>query len=89
VDEYVQIGKTTEIRTLKLFSKHIIAIYGPEYLQPPNREELQVILSENEERGGAFQGVLGASTACIGHGRIVHWGLQASIKGRKKSRPWF
>ncbi|KAI7944969.1 hypothetical protein MJO28_010664 [Puccinia striiformis f. sp. tritici] len=83
VDEYVQLGETTSLRTLKYFTNHIIQIYGAEYLRTPNSEELKVILQENEEQG--FPG-------CIGSIDGMHWawkncptGWAGQYKGKEKS----
>ncbi|KAI7953894.1 hypothetical protein MJO28_006441 [Puccinia striiformis f. sp. tritici] len=82
-DEYVRLGETTALRTLKLFCTHIIEIYRAEYLRSPNQEELKVILHENEERG--FPG-------CIGSIDGMHWGWKncpsawaGQYQGKEKS----
>ena len=57
-DEYVRIGETTANESLKYFIQHNIGIYGAEYLRPPNPQELEMILKENELRG--FPGCKGS-----------------------------
>ena len=82
LDEYVRIGETTALRTLKYFIRNIIELYASEYLRPPNREEMKVILTENEARG--FPG-------CIGSIDGMHWawkncpsGYAGQYKGKEK-----
>ena len=82
-DEYVRIGETTAIRTLKFFTRHIIEIYRAEFLRTPNRDELKGILEENEERG--FPGCLGSIDG-------MHWawkncpsGFAGQYKGKEKT----
>jgi hypothetical protein len=63
---------TAALQTLKLFVKNIIEIYGPEYLQPSNHEEILAIPARTKIE--AFRGVLGALMACIELGRIARRG---------------
>jgi hypothetical protein len=64
VDEYIKIGESTALASMKNFVQHIIDIYGKEYLRPPNPDELEIILKENELRG--FPG-------CKGSIDGMHW----------------
>lgn len=64
VDEYIKIGESTAIQSMKMFVNDIIEIYGKEYLRPPNSDELDIILKENEMRG--FPG-------CKGSIDRMHW----------------
>ncbi|KAK3229402.1 hypothetical protein Dsin_001283 [Dipteronia sinensis] len=64
VDDYVGIGESTTIKSLKKFVKAIIAIFGEEYLRSPNSDDVTRLLAIGEKRG--FSGMLG-SVDC------VHW----------------
>jgi hypothetical protein len=66
-----------------MFVWHIIAIYGQDYLQPPNCNELNVILAKYKAR--EFPG-------CIGSIDGMHWawkncpaGWAGQYKGKEKS----
>ena len=64
VDEYVRIGESTAIESLKKFVKAIIAVFGDEYLRSPNNNGIARLLEINSNRD--FSGMLG-SIGC------VHW----------------
>ncbi|XP_028082408.1 uncharacterized protein LOC114283729 [Camellia sinensis] len=64
VDNYVQIGKSTGIESLKHFCNGIIEIFGPEYLRSPSTTNTARLLAIGEVRG--FLGMLG-SLDCM------HW----------------
>lgn len=64
-DQYVRIGETTAIESLKMFVEAIIDdIFGDEYLRPPNENDTARLLAIGEQRG--FPGMLG-SIDCM------HW----------------
>ncbi|KAJ9543304.1 hypothetical protein OSB04_023011 [Centaurea solstitialis] len=64
VDEYVQIGESTAIESLKRFVVAIVEVFGDEYLRSPNNDDLTRLLAVGEKRG--FPGMLG-SIDCM------HW----------------
>ena len=64
VDEYLRIGETTAIESLKRFVKVVIEVFGDEYLRSPNTNDLARLLAKGKERG--FPGMLG-SIDCM------HW----------------
>ncbi|KAL5570233.1 hypothetical protein UlMin_026808 [Ulmus minor] len=64
VDEYVRIGESTAIESLKKFVKAIITVFGDEYLRSPNSSDIARLLEINSDRG--FPGMLG-SIDCM------HW----------------
>ncbi|XP_074378312.1 uncharacterized protein LOC141719843 [Apium graveolens] len=51
VDEYIRIGESTAIESLKRFVKAIVEVFGPEYLRRPNREDTSRLLAFAEQRG--------------------------------------
>ena len=64
MDEYVRIGESTAIESLKKFVKVMVDIFSKEYLRSPNNKDITRILANGERRG--FLGMLG-SIDCI------HW----------------
>ena len=64
VDEYVRIGESTAIESLRRFVQAVIAVFGDEYLRPPNNNDIARLLAIGEQRG--FPGMLG-SIDCM------HW----------------
>ncbi|CAH9096024.1 unnamed protein product [Cuscuta epithymum] len=64
LDEYVQIGESTAIQSLKHFCDAVISVFEQEYLRKPNEKDILGLLQEAEGRG--FPGMLG-SLDCM------HW----------------
>ncbi|KAF8409735.1 hypothetical protein HHK36_005814 [Tetracentron sinense] len=64
VDEYVRIGESTAIESLKKFVQVVVAIFSDEYLRSPNNDDIARLLAVGENRG--FPGMLG-SIDCM------HW----------------
>ncbi|KAF8391284.1 hypothetical protein HHK36_023586 [Tetracentron sinense] len=56
VDEYVRIGESTAIESLKKFVKAVVAIFSDEYLRSPNNDDTARLLAVGENRG--FPGML-------------------------------
>ncbi|KAH9457004.1 hypothetical protein Pst134EA_033051 [Puccinia striiformis f. sp. tritici] len=75
-DEYFRLAESTSLKSLDRFCMAIIEIYGEEYNQPPNEEDMRRLLKINEKRG--FPGMIG-SLDCM------HWGWKncpAAWKGQ-------
>jgi hypothetical protein len=64
MDEYLKIGETTVVKSLKRFVQAIISIFSEQYLRSPNNEDIARLLAEGKNRG--FPGMLG-SIDCM------HW----------------
>ena len=64
MDEYVRIGESTIIESLKKFVKTVVDIFSKEYLRSSNNKDIARILADGERRG--FPGMLG-SIDCM------HW----------------
>ncbi|XP_028091286.1 uncharacterized protein LOC114291631 [Camellia sinensis] len=64
MDEYVRIGESTAIESLKYFVKAVGDIFSNEYLRSPNSNNIAKLLAVGESRG--FPGMLG-SIDCM------HW----------------
>ena len=64
VDEYIRIGESTAIESLRRFVKAVIAMFGDHYLRSPNNIDIARLLQTGEQRG--FPGMLG-SIDCM------HW----------------
>ncbi|XP_024311973.1 uncharacterized protein LOC112269446 [Brachypodium distachyon] len=63
--EYVRIGKSTALDSMKAFVRAVIEVFGDEYLRSPNDADTARLLAIGESRG--FPGMLG-SIDCM------HWG---------------
>ncbi|KAL0012827.1 hypothetical protein SO802_007935 [Lithocarpus litseifolius] len=64
MDEYVRIGESTTMESLKKFVKAVVDIFFKEYLRSPNNEDISRLLANGERRG--FPRMLG-SIDCM------HW----------------
>ncbi|XP_052185170.1 uncharacterized protein LOC127796809 [Diospyros lotus] len=51
VDEYVRIGESTSIESLKKFAKAVVEIFGEQYLRQPNTSDITRLMSVAEQRG--------------------------------------
>lgn len=63
-DEYLKIGESTAIESLKRLYDAVIVLYEGQYLRSPNEHDIARLLHEGEKRG--FPGMLG-SLDCM------HW----------------
>ena len=63
-DEYVRIGESTALESLRRFVAAVVEIFEAEYLRHPNEADIARLLALNEKRG--FPGMLG-SIDCM------HW----------------
>src|SRR6266498_1064162 len=64
MDEYVRIGESTVLESLRRFIKAVIEVFEDEYLRSPNKNDTTRLFAIGEERG--FPGMLG-SIDCM------HW----------------
>ena len=64
MDEYIRIGETTAMESLKKFTETLVNVFSSEYLRPPNANDILRLLNVAEQRG--FPGMLG-SIDCM------HW----------------
>ncbi|XP_028105480.1 uncharacterized protein LOC114304514 [Camellia sinensis] len=58
MDEYVRIGESTAIESLKYFVKAVVDIFSNKYLRSPNSNDIAKLLAVGESRG--FPGMLGS-----------------------------
>ncbi|XP_062080921.1 uncharacterized protein LOC133785721 [Humulus lupulus] len=63
-DEYIKIGESTVLESLKRFCRAVVEVFGARYLQSPNVDDVARLLHIGERRG--FPGMLG-SLDCM------HW----------------
>ena len=63
-DDYVRIGESTAIESLRRFVSAVVEVFGDEYLKSPNEDDTARLLAIGESRG--FPGMLG-SINCM------HW----------------
>ncbi|XP_048610064.1 uncharacterized protein LOC125585307 [Brassica napus] len=73
VDEYIKIGESTTIESMKKFCRAIVEIFSAQYLRSPTPDDVSRLLYIGEKRG--FPGMLG-SLDCM------HW------KWKNCSTPW-
>ncbi|XP_022018436.1 uncharacterized protein LOC110918428 isoform X1 [Helianthus annuus] len=64
MDEYIRIGESTAMESLKKFCETIVSIFSSEYLRSPNTNDITRLLAVADQRG--FPGMLG-SIDCM------HW----------------
>jgi hypothetical protein len=64
LDEYIRMGESTILKTLGLFTRYVVELFGPEFLRELNEHDIVRLLAKAEERG--FPGMLG-SIDCM------HW----------------
>ena len=58
MDEYIRIGETIAIKSLKKIVKAIVSIFSEEYLRSPNNNDIARFLAIGQHRG--FPGMLGS-----------------------------
>ena len=64
MDEYIRIGESTAMESLKKFTNTLVNVFSDEYLRSPNAHDIVRLLAVAEQRG--FPGMLG-SIDCM------HW----------------
>ncbi|XP_066308259.1 protein ALP1-like [Miscanthus floridulus] len=69
-DEYVRIGESTALESLRRFVAAVVEIFGDEYLRYPNEADTARLLALGEQQG--FPGMLG-SIDCM------HWSVQGAV----------
>ncbi|XP_008666357.1 uncharacterized protein [Zea mays] len=57
VDEYLRIGESTSIESLRKFVRAVCEVFGPEYLRPPYESDTARLLAIGEQCG--FPGMIG------------------------------
>ncbi|KAF5441879.1 hypothetical protein F2P56_037183 [Juglans regia] len=58
MDEYIRIGESIAMESLKKFRKTIVTVFSDEYLRSPNANDIAQLLTVGEQRG--FPGMLGS-----------------------------
>ena len=61
-DEYIKIGESTTIESLKRFCRAIVEVFAEQYLRSPNANDVARLLHVGKERG--FPRMLG-SLGCM------------------------
>ncbi|XP_038717257.1 uncharacterized protein LOC120010542 [Tripterygium wilfordii] len=51
LDEYIQIGESIAIVSLRRFVRGVVIAFGERYLRVPDQNDVQRLLAQNEERG--------------------------------------
>jgi hypothetical protein len=68
-NEYVRIGESTTIESLRRFVAAVVDLFEDEYLRYPNEADTTRLLALGEQN--VFPSMLGPSIVCIECGRIV------------------
>ncbi|KAL2490984.1 putative harbinger transposase-derived nuclease [Abeliophyllum distichum] len=71
-DEYIKIGESTAIESLKRFCRAIVEVFAEQYLRPPNANDIARLLHIGKQRG--FPEMLG-SLDCM------HWKWKNCLTG--------
>jgi hypothetical protein len=50
-DEYLRVGEDTTIKSVRMFSKVMIRVFGATYLRAPNEEDTITLMAMNEKSG--------------------------------------
>ena len=58
LDQYIHIGESTVIQSLRRFVKAVVEVFGEEYLRFPNENDTARLLAIGQRRG--FPGMLGS-----------------------------
>jgi hypothetical protein len=82
MDQYIRIGESTIIQSLRRFVTAIVEVFGEEYLRSPNENDTSRLLAIGQRRG--FPGIL-RSLDCIRGGRIVLTHGTSNILGMSMS----
>ncbi|XP_024007289.1 uncharacterized protein LOC112083492 [Eutrema salsugineum] len=61
-DEYVKIGESTALESMKIFCRAIVDIFSEQYLRSPTANDVARLLYIGEKRG--FPGMLGIAPSC-------------------------
>ena len=75
MDEYVRIGETTALESLKKFVTAVIDVFSKKYLRKPNNEDIARLLAHDEHRGFPMLG----SIDCMhwkGKNCLIAWKVQ-------------
>jgi hypothetical protein len=51
LDEYLRMGESKIIESLRRFTEAIVVVFGASYLRAPNNHEVAQLLAKAEERG--------------------------------------
>jgi hypothetical protein len=60
-DDYVRIGESTAIESLRRFVSAVVEVFGEEYLRSPNEDDIARLLAIGDSRG--FPGILGVGVS--------------------------
>ena len=78
MDQYIRIGESTVIESLRRFVRGIIEVFGDEYLRSPNEHDTARLLAIGESRGFADAWehrlyALGVEKLSYSMARSVYW----------------
>ncbi|XP_074557036.1 uncharacterized protein LOC141813023 [Curcuma longa] len=56
-DEYIKIGESTAIESVKRFCRAVVEVFGGQYLRSPNAQDVARLLQIGEQRGFPAEGI--------------------------------
>jgi hypothetical protein len=82
VDEYLRIGESTTIESLRKFVRSVCEVFGPEYLRSPNENDTNRLLAIAKQLG--FSGMLGSIDCMHWKWKICPTAYQGMYSGHVK-----
>ena len=81
-DDYVRIGESTALESLRMFVIVVVQVFGPEYMRLPNEQDTARLLAIGESRG--FLGMFGSIDYMHWTWKNCHVSWHGMYRGHKK-----
>jgi hypothetical protein len=82
MDDYIRIGESTALESLRKFVRAVVQVFGHEYLRLPNEDDTARLLAIGESRG--FPGMLGSIDCMHWTWKNCPYAWQGMYRGHKK-----
>ena len=82
MDDYIRIGESTALESLRKFVRAVVQVFGHEYLRLPNEDDTARLLAIGESRG--FPGMLGSIDCMHWTWKNCPYAWQGMYMGHKK-----
>ena len=82
IDDYIRIGESTALESLRKFVTSVVQVFGPEYLRLLNEHDTARLLAIGESRG--FPGMLGFIDCMHWTWKNCPYAWQGMYRGHKK-----
>lgn len=82
MDDYICIGESTALESLRKFVRAVVQVFGHEYLRLPNEDDTARLLAIGESRG--FPGMLGSIDCMHWTWKNCPYAWQGMYRGHKK-----